>query len=132
MLVTHGKALLTNDPPSRPESISAPPGHPALTAFLGVPLIHGGKTVGMVGLANRPGGYRAADQAALESLAAATVQVLTRQRGEPALQKHREWLRVTLTSIGDARSTSNNSNGPFPGYLRNSPTDSPRSTLWRR
>jgi PAS domain S-box-containing protein len=101
-VLADGKALLTNDPPAHPDSIGAPVGHPPLTAFLGAPLIHGGKTVGMVGVANRGGGYRAEDQTALQSVAAATVQVLMRRRGERALQENREWLRVTLTSIGDA------------------------------
>ena len=52
-----GKGFFTNDPPSHPDSIGTPEGHPPLKAFLGVPLIHAGETIGMVGLGNREGGY---------------------------------------------------------------------------
>lgn len=39
----------------RPADLSQGP--PSLDAFLGVPLLHRGRLVGMVGVANRPGGY---------------------------------------------------------------------------
>lgn len=33
------------------------PGHPAVYSFLGVPLLKGSETVGLIAVANRPGGY---------------------------------------------------------------------------
>jgi PAS domain S-box-containing protein len=77
-----GKALLTNDPESHPDSIGTPSGHPPLTAFLGVPLIHHGKTQGMVGLANREGGYTQEQLLAVEAIAPAMVEALMRKRAE--------------------------------------------------
>ena len=56
-VVLDGKGFFTNDPPSHPDSIGVPAGHPPLTAFLGVPLAYGGQIIGMVGLGNREGGY---------------------------------------------------------------------------
>jgi GAF domain-containing protein len=52
-----GKTLYTNTPATHPDSIGTPAGHPPITAFLGVPLLHFGKVVGMIGVANKDGGY---------------------------------------------------------------------------
>ncbi|MGM0481469.1 MAG: EAL domain-containing protein [Pseudomonadota bacterium] len=48
---------ITNEPSKDSRSGGLPKGHPALNAFLGIPILSGGKLVAMVGLANRPGGY---------------------------------------------------------------------------
>ncbi len=77
-----GKGFFTNDPASHADSIGAPEGHPLLKSFLGVPLARGGETIGMVGVANREGGYADEDLEALESLAPAIVQAFMRKRVE--------------------------------------------------
>jgi two-component system, cell cycle sensor histidine kinase and response regulator CckA len=57
-VLTTGRPVLANDPAHDPRAGGLPPGHPRLTAFLGVPFFaRGGEMVGMVGIANRPGGY---------------------------------------------------------------------------
>ncbi len=56
-VVRHGEAVLTNAPASDPRGSGLPAGHPPLTSFAGLPLRTGQGVVGMVGLANRPGGY---------------------------------------------------------------------------
>jgi len=81
------KSFYTNDPASHPDSIGLPEGHPPLLAFLGAPLIHAGKTIGMVGLGNREGGYSDQDMEALEALTPAIVQLFVRRRSEIALQE---------------------------------------------
>jgi len=63
--VTSGQPVIANEPARDARSGGLPPGHPPLRAFLGVPLQQGGALVGVVGLANRPGGY---DQVLLERL----------------------------------------------------------------
>jgi PAS domain S-box-containing protein len=69
-VVTTGRAVLSNDPAADPRSGGRlSPGHPPLRCFLGVPMLKGTAVVGMLGVANRPGGYTAADQAQLEVLA---------------------------------------------------------------
>jgi len=88
-----GKPMLTNDPASHPDSIGIPEGHPPLTAFLGVPLVHGGKTIGMVGLGNREGGYRQEELRSLETLASHIVEALQRFRAEAALRESEESLK---------------------------------------
>lgn len=52
-----GKRVIANDAPNDPRRGGVPEGHPAIQSFLGLPLIHRGATMGVVGLANRPGGY---------------------------------------------------------------------------
>ena len=97
-----GKTLLTNDPASHPDSIGVPEGHPQLTAFLGVPLIQGGKTIGMVAVGNRELGYTQEQQQDLEALAPAIFQAHLRKSAEEGLrQSERRWA-TTLASIGDA------------------------------
>lgn len=51
------RVVISNDPVNDPRSGGLPEGHPALNAFLGVPVFYGSKLVGMYGLANRSGGY---------------------------------------------------------------------------
>jgi PAS domain S-box-containing protein len=82
-----GKGFFTNDPSTHPDSIGTPPGHPPLRAFLGVPLLHAGATVGLIALANREGGYRVEDLDAAEALAAAVVQALLRKRAEEEVRR---------------------------------------------
>jgi signal transduction histidine kinase len=77
-----GKGFFTNDPASHPDHIGMPPGHPRLDAFLGVPLRHAGKTIGMIAVANREGGYGPQQLETAETMAAAIVQALLRKRAE--------------------------------------------------
>jgi PAS domain S-box-containing protein len=51
------KPVIANAPARDPRAGGLPPGHPPLDAFLGLPFHFGGEMVGMVGVANRPGGY---------------------------------------------------------------------------
>lgn len=63
--LTSGKPVIANDPYRDPRRGGLPPGHPALNAFLGIPIHHGGELVAMAGLANRAEGY---DQTLLDFL----------------------------------------------------------------
>ena len=55
--LTTGEPVFANQPATDPRRGGLPPGHPSLDAFLGIPLHHEGAMVGLIGLANRPGGY---------------------------------------------------------------------------
>ncbi|HYG34193.1 MAG TPA: ATP-binding protein, partial [Clostridia bacterium] len=94
-----GKGFFTNAPSAHPDSIGAPEGHPKLKAFLGVPLIHHGKTIGIVGVGNREGGYRQEDLEAMNALAPAIVQVFLRQRAEQALRESEHFVRRVLNNL---------------------------------
>lgn len=81
-----GKSLVANDPQHHPESGGVPEGHPPLTAFLGVPLIRDGRTIGMIALGNKEGGYGRDDVETIEALAPAITEAFLRKRSERALE----------------------------------------------
>ena len=83
-VLAEGRSVLANAPAEHPLSIGTPPGHPPLTAFLGVPLKRGGRTVGLIAMGNREGGYGEDQRRALESLAPAMAQAFDRKRAEAA------------------------------------------------
>ncbi len=56
-VITSGQPVISNDPATDPRRSGPPPGHPPLRAFLGLPIHHDDELLGMVGVANREGGY---------------------------------------------------------------------------
>ncbi len=81
-VLTERRPVVANDPASDPRRCGLPPGHPPLRSFLGLPLFSGTTMVGMVGIANRPGGYDERLVAALEPLLATCANVITAHRLE--------------------------------------------------
>ena len=75
MVITTGRPVLSNDCKNDPRSAGIPAGHPSLNSFLGVPAVNKGQVIGMIGVANRPGGYSELEQQQLQMLAQ-TVGVL--------------------------------------------------------
>ncbi|HAZ46035.1 MAG TPA: histidine kinase, partial [Cyanobacteria bacterium UBA11369] len=57
-VIVTGETVIANNPATDGRRGGLPDGHPPLNAFLGLPLFDRDKQlVGMVGIANRPGGY---------------------------------------------------------------------------
>jgi PAS domain S-box-containing protein len=56
-VMTSGRPVISNSPGDDPRRGGLPHGHPPLDAFMGLPLHRAGQLVGMLGVANRPGGY---------------------------------------------------------------------------
>ncbi|MDH5483930.1 MAG: response regulator [Gammaproteobacteria bacterium] len=56
-VILSGEVVLSNDPKNDPRYKGVPEGHPPLNAFLGLPIFYGEKLMGMIGVANRKGGY---------------------------------------------------------------------------
>jgi PAS domain S-box-containing protein len=96
-----GKSLITNDPARHPDSVGLPQGHSELTAFMGVPLKHAGQTVGMIALANKPGGYDIHDREAIEALAVAFEGALSSKRAEEAILRSKLLLQSVIDSTPD-------------------------------
>jgi PAS domain S-box-containing protein len=94
-----GKAMIDNSPASYPAGTGVPAGYPPLTAYLGVPLVYGGKTLGLLGLSNKTGGYTPTDQEAVESLAPAIVEALMHHRAEEALRGSESKLRYLADQL---------------------------------
>ncbi|HEY6003296.1 MAG TPA: MEDS domain-containing protein [Anaeromyxobacter sp.] len=86
-VLREGKGFFTNDPASHPDRAGTPPGHPPIHAFLGVPLLYAGRTIGLIAVANREDGYGPEDLEVAEALAAAIVQALLRKRAEEEVRE---------------------------------------------
>lgn len=95
--VVRGRAsLLANDPPGPADEDGLRAWHPPLDSFLGVPLVENDECFGMIGLGNRPGGFREADRAIVEALSPAIVHALRRKRADA---RHRESERRLRTLV---------------------------------
>jgi signal transduction histidine kinase len=69
VVILEGRPKISNDVPNDPVSRGHPHGHPPVQTFLGVPLLLRGEIIGMLGVANRPGGYAPADERLLVTFA---------------------------------------------------------------
>ncbi|SED12059.1 PAS domain S-box protein [Pseudomonas anguilliseptica] len=75
-VIRSGQMLISNDPINHPHSAGLPPGHPPLLAFAGLPIHANGELRGMLGLANRTGGYDEQFAAQLQPLLTTLGQLL--------------------------------------------------------
>jgi PAS domain S-box-containing protein len=96
-----GQTVLSNDPASDPRRGGMPRGHPAMTAFLGVPLAVGDRLIAMVGLANAPGGYRKADVEFLQPLLGTVRQLVLARRAHAERQRSSDQLQATGALLAD-------------------------------
>jgi PAS domain S-box-containing protein len=101
LVIREGKSFFTNHPASHPHSINLPNWHFLLDSFLGAPLIHDGKIIGLIGLSNREGGYSSTDLETLETLTHAIVEVFMRKRAEIAQLKSQFMLETVIASMTD-------------------------------
>ncbi|MCX9157847.1 PAS domain S-box protein [Niveibacterium sp. 24ML] len=128
-----GAALLTrqvviaNDPASDPRAGGLPAGHPPLTAFLGMPVMYGEQLVGMVGVANRPGGYTDALCEDFQPLLRTFGEIISARRtaaarraAEAELAQHRDKLAdlvreqtIDLIAAKEAAEAANEAKGMF-------------------
>ena len=104
VVMSSGKPLIANDAANDPRRTGIPSGHPPLKAFLGLPLLsYSNEFVGMIGLANRPGGYNDEVITYLEPMVVACANLIgarkndqRRRQAEQELQQHREQLAAAL------------------------------------
>ncbi|MFM8433459.1 MAG: ATP-binding protein, partial [Bacteroidota bacterium] len=62
-----GEAVISNDPSNDPRKGGLPHGHPALNHYMGLPIKDSeGAMIGMLGIANKPGGYGETDISMLQ------------------------------------------------------------------
>jgi signal transduction histidine kinase/ActR/RegA family two-component response regulator len=80
VVMTSGAPVIANDPATDPRSGGTPPGHPPLRHFLGLPVQYAHTLVGMVGIANRPGGYEEPLVSELSPLLAACGHIINAHR----------------------------------------------------
>jgi signal transduction histidine kinase len=69
LVVIEGRSRISNDVEHDPDRVGTPFGHPVLRTYLGVPLQVGSTVIGMIAVANRPGGYDSHDERLLATFA---------------------------------------------------------------
>jgi|GEM_PF-2732599 len=93
------RSLIVNKPKTHPDRVGLPEGHPPLTSFLGVPLKHGGRTIGMIALANKPDGYEIADQEAVEALVTPIVEAMRSKLADQTLARQAQEILELSTPV---------------------------------
>ena len=80
--LTTRKPYISNDPVNDPNRVAhpLPPGHPRLDNFLGIPFFRKEKLIGMLGIANKPGGYTQADVELLQPFSVAVSCIIQSYR----------------------------------------------------
>lgn len=81
------KSIIVSDPNTHPLTIGLPPGHPPIACFLGVPIFHKEKCIGMIGLANKRNGYSQQDQQMVEAASIAVSEAIMKVRADTALKQ---------------------------------------------
>jgi len=71
-VISKGEPVISNLPESDRRSGGIPAGHPPMHSFLGVPIFKGQQAVGLIGVANRLGGYTGQELRYLETMSQAT------------------------------------------------------------
>lgn len=104
-VIESGTPLIANDPASHPDWWGLPQGHPALASFMAVPLKHGRKTIGLMGLGNREGGYRPQELETGEALAIPIANAIWGKQAAEALRKSEENLHILAGHLMEAQET---------------------------
>lgn len=86
-VIKTNQPVITNDPYNDSRRGGLPSGHPPLNAFLGAPLNLSSGIIGMVGLANKPGGYDEKALAEIEPLLTASENIIVSHRTNEEKQK---------------------------------------------
>ncbi|MEY3297990.1 MAG: hypothetical protein RLZZ597_1250 [Cyanobacteriota bacterium] len=101
-----GKPVIANSPSTDSRRGGIPHGHPPLNAFLGLPFYSGSTLIGMVGIANRPGGYTEDLVTTLNPLLVTCSNLIEgyrqdrlRRVAETALQESRQFLQTVLDTV---------------------------------
>ncbi len=112
-VIVTGEPVIANNPATDGRRGGLPDGHPPLNSFLGLPLFDRDKQlVGMVGIANRPGGYDELMITYLEPFLVSCSYVIAahrndkrRQEAEKKLRESEELFRATFeqAAVGIAR-----------------------------
>ncbi len=98
-VMTTAQPVIANDPANDPRTHGLPPGHPPMQAFLGLPFFRGHTLTGMVGIANRPGGYDQALIAYLQPYLCTCTQLVEGYRSRWVRDEAESELRVTQAEL---------------------------------
>ena len=131
--VKEGKSQIVNDPDSDPDRRGIPEGHPPIKSFLGVPLKQGNKTIGLIALANKEGGYTEGDKDNIETLSVAFVEALKRKQAEielkETLDRLEEQVKERTSDLENAYKTLKEKEIKYRSLYENAPVGIFHSTL---
>jgi GAF domain-containing protein/DNA-binding CsgD family transcriptional regulator len=113
VVILEDRSYWSNDVEHDPLSVGQPPGHPPVHCFLGVPLRIGATLIGVLGVANQPGGYDDGDDRLLSTFANQVAVAIDNAR---LYQQQRE-LITRLVSVVDLAT----SGSPVGGSRRRRP-----------
>jgi len=92
--MTTGEVVIAEDVASDPRRGGLPEGHPDITSYIGVPVFSGDQQVGLVGLANRLGGYKTRLAEELDPLLQTLGNLIERNRLHHEEQQHQKRLET--------------------------------------
>lgn len=98
-VITTEKPVISNNPSKDSRRGELSKDHPPLNNFLGLPFFHGNKLAGMVGMANRSGGYDNKLVEYLQPLLSTCGNIIVAYRTEQIHKKSKEQLRVLLSKL---------------------------------
>ena len=98
-VIKDGRSFYTNSAMQHPDSVGVPEGHPPLERFLGIPLKDDGRTIGLIGLANKKVDYNDNDVETLEYLSVAIMEVMNRKKMEKTLEQQAQEILEVSTPI---------------------------------
>ncbi|MDP3928778.1 MAG: GAF domain-containing sensor histidine kinase [Bacteroidota bacterium] len=106
--VKTGEAYISKDPASDPNKAGTPKGHPPMSSFIGIPIYNKDIFIGMIGLANKKGGYHPNTITQLEPFYMVIASILQsfkiykiNEENKLKLQKNERNLIAVITSIED-------------------------------
>ncbi len=127
-VITHNTAVCRNNLPTHPECRGrTPQGHPPLHSFFGIPIRHKGEAIGMIGLANRLGGFDESLVSLMQPLASALGTLIHARNLEDERNQMEQVLRFNaehdfLTKLPNRSSFLTQSNVLLSHFQRH-PTD---------
>lgn len=109
-----GEPVISNKPATDSRRGGLPSGHPALNHYLGIPIKDSdGAMIGMVGLANKPGGYSAADMDFLGPFLSTIATLITAMRIEQARVETELHNRLMAERLQEARTVAHMGDSEF-------------------
>ena len=101
-----GETVIANDPANDPRRGGLPPGHPPMYTYMGIPIKDGDDLLGMIGLANRDGGFSPSMEATLQPLVSTLAQQLGRAHADLKIEvaaRNADRLEDEVTNLSRAQ-----------------------------
>ena len=102
VVITTGEPVIANNPATDPRRGGLPEGHPPLKAFLGLPFSSDRELLGIVGIANKPGGYNESIISYLKPFLTTCANVIVSHRSDRARKEAENALRDSQQMLRQA------------------------------